>query len=266
MSGYYELIPRKKAGERCSTSAVSCPTWAHTAASSFLPFVHTAGAQLHLGGRTARGTIWLVSRMDGKKVAFPVASFTDVRNKHPHADIPPKAAAASSYSLASHPTHSGKDTSVPLPKIEGWGWGGLPALSTAPGQWASPHMNTSFTHVIQDTLSTGAEFCWYRPLLLWLFSGCGYFSFTIYTVLILCIFQHTHPAFSMAAALQNTLNRLNKITSFVRVEKVQLHLTLTCCSACARASSHAFTVPCQQARSAAAAVTLSCFPYHTPPP
>lgn len=70
-----------------------------------------------------------------------------------------------------------------------------------------------------------------KPPLLWLFSACGYFSFTTCAVLIPCIFQHVHAAFSVPAALQNPLNRLNKNTfmpmlaSFVRTETVRLHLT-----------------------------------------
>lgn len=86
-------------------------------------------------------------------------------------------------------------------------------------------------HTIQDTHTTGAGFYWYRPPLLWPFSACEYVSFTICTVLNLCNFQHMHTAFSVPAASQNTLNRLNENTfmpmlaSFVRAEIVQLHPT-----------------------------------------
>lgn len=101
--------------------------------------------------------------------------------------------------------------------------------------WASPHINTPFIHVIQDTHAIGAEFCWYRPPPLLLFSACGYFSFTTCPVLIPCIFQHMHAAFSVPAASQNTLNRLNKNTfmpmlaSFVRAETVHLTDLLLLC-------------------------------------
>lgn len=129
------------------------------------------------------------------------------------------------------PHTSGKENSVPLPKIQWWGQGGYLALSVVAGQWASLHMSTSFMHNIQDIQTTGAEFFWYRLPLLWLFSACEYFSFTICTVLNLSNFQHMHTAFSVPAASQNTLSRLNKNTfmpvlaSFVRAEIVQLHPT-----------------------------------------
>lgn len=226
MSGYHRLITRKKGGEERSASADRFSR--RGSASSRFPCAPPAGTQLRLGGRRVRETALAVFKNGWpKKVAFPVKSFADIRkeHKHPLADIPPKAAAASYSSPA-----SGKETSVPLPKVELGGRGGRLALSAVPGRWVSPRMSTSFMHVIQDTRAAGAEFCWYRPPPLWLFSACGYFSFTTCTVLVLCIFQHMHAAFSVPAASQNALNRLNKNTfmpmlaSFVRAETVRLHL------------------------------------------
>lgn len=172
-----------------------------------------------------------------KQIAFPVKFFTDVRNRHKHPQCwHPTKNSGCFLLLSCLPPHT------PLARDQcpsSWDWlGGKGAnwsCQWLAEHWASPHISTPFIHVIQDTHAIGAEFCWYRPPPLLLFSACGYFSFTTCPVLIPCIFQHMHAAFSVPAASQNTLNRLNKNTfmpmlaSFVRAETVHLTDLLLLC-------------------------------------
>lgn len=116
------LLTRKKADKELSASADS---FSHTAANSHFPCAPTTGRQLQIGSRRLRETVLVVFKNGWQNEAFPVKSFADVRHRH-------------TLMLTSHqsqklflttllpptPHNSGKETSVPLPKIQWWGQGG----------------------------------------------------------------------------------------------------------------------------------------------